>query len=257
MTRSATTLEMAVSDGVATILLRRPDGPNRFDPVGIEDLRDAVDRCAVDPDVRVVVIRGEGRFFNVGGDIGTFATAKNLPLRIAELAGKVNSFISLLHRMPKLVITAVNGTAAGGGMGLALSGDFCVAAESASFVMAFTASGLTADSGTTWMLPRLVGPRRAALLALANRRLEAKEALDWGLVGEVVPDGELAAHADGLARSMADGSVEALGATKELLARSFDNTLDEQLAEEATTVVSAVASTEARRGIERFLARRH
>ncbi|RYE38251.1 MAG: enoyl-CoA hydratase/isomerase family protein, partial [Hyphomicrobiales bacterium] len=243
-----------VADKVATIVLRRPDGPNRFDAAGIEELREVVDRCAVDPEVGVVLIRGEGRFFHVGGDFHTLATAENLPLRITELVGKVNSFVSRLRRIPKPVITAVNSTAAGGGMGLALAGDFCIAAESSSFVMAFTASGLSADSGTTWILPRLVGLRRASLLTLANRRLGAKEALDWGLVSDVVPDAELAESAEQLARTMAGGSINALGATKRLLSQSFDNTLDEQLAEEASTIVATMASEEARLGIARFLA---
>jgi len=141
-------------------------------------------------------------------------------------------------------------------MSLALSGDLVLAAESARFTTAYTAVGLAPDGGTTHLLPRLVGLRRSQELLLTNRRLSAREALEWGLVSRVVPDEALASEADQLARQLAAGPTRAFGAVRALLAECFERPLAAQLEAEARAIAEAGASADAHEGITAFLEKR-
>jgi 2-(1,2-epoxy-1,2-dihydrophenyl)acetyl-CoA isomerase len=154
------------------------------------------------------------------------------------------------------LIVAVNGTAAGAGFSVAISGDLVLAAESAKFAMAYTAAGLSPDGSSSFFLPRIVGMRRAQELMLTNRRLTAAEALEWGLVSQVVPDAELAKASTALAKQLAQGPTRAFGVVKKLLATSFQESLETQMELEARGISAMAGSVDGREGIDAFLSKR-
>jgi 2-(1,2-epoxy-1,2-dihydrophenyl)acetyl-CoA isomerase len=213
------TLLFDVKDRVAKIVLNRPEAANVIDKTLAQALMQAAIRCDEEAEIRAraVLLTGSGRFFSAGGDLKAFAAGgEAISAGIKELTVYLHAAISRLARMDAPVVVAVNGTAAGGGMSLAVAGDLVVAAESAKFTMAYTAAGLSPDGSATYFLPRLIGLRRSQELMLTNRRLSASEALEWGLVSRVVPDADLLAEAEALARSLGQGPTRALGMVKTL-----------------------------------------
>src|SRR5262249_38834046 len=171
-----------------------------------------------------------GKMFCAGGDLKSFAAqGESLPSLLKEITTNLHAATSRFARMSAPLVVAVNGTAAGAGFSIAISGDLVVMAESAKLTMAYPAAGLSPDGSSTWFLPRLVGLRRAQELMLTNRRLSAAEALAWGLVNQVVPDAELAATAMVLAKQLAAGATRALGTVKSLLATTFNESLETQM----------------------------
>ena len=183
-----TNLRFDLSDHVARITLDRPDA-NALDLDLARHLMRAAMRCDQDRDVRCVLLTGTGRFFCAGGDLRAMsAFGDELPAGLKEMTVYLHAAVSHFVRMRAPLVVAVNGAAAGAGMSLAAVGDLVLAAESATFTMAYTAAGLVPDGGSTWSLPRLIGLRRTQELMLTNRRLTAQEALEWGLVTRVVAD---------------------------------------------------------------------
>jgi 2-(1,2-epoxy-1,2-dihydrophenyl)acetyl-CoA isomerase len=158
--------------------------------------------------------------------------------------------------MPKPVVTAVNGAAAGIGMSFALCGDLVIASESAIFMSAYTAAGLSPDGGMTYLLPRMVGLARTKELLLMNRRLSAQEALEWGLVNKVVPDGELMKEAEALAKRLANGPTLSFGSVKRLLNETFSETLESHMEHEARRVVAMAKTKDGKEGIAAFIEKR-
>jgi 2-(1,2-epoxy-1,2-dihydrophenyl)acetyl-CoA isomerase len=158
--------------------------------------------------------------------------------------------------MNKPLIVAVNGMAAGAGFSMAVCGDLVLAAESAKFTMAYTAAGLSPDGSASYFLPRLIGMRKTQELMLTNRRLKAEEALEWGLVTQVVADEELAETAMKLAQQLAEGPTLAYGQVKQLLNSSFNNSLETQMELEGRGISAMAASTDGREGIQAFLEKR-
>jgi 2-(1,2-epoxy-1,2-dihydrophenyl)acetyl-CoA isomerase len=150
----------------------------------------------------------------------------------------------------------VNGTAAGAGMSLAIAGDLVLAAESASFTMAYTAAGLAPDGSSSWLMPRLIGMRRTQELMLTNRTLSAREAAEWGLVTRVVPDAELQAEAAALAARLAQGPTRAYGVVKSLLAETFSTAYEAQLEHEARGIAAMARTADGQEGIRAFLEKR-
>src|SRR5215470_7589722 len=184
------------------------------------ELADAAKRCDTDA-TKVVVLTGAGRFFCAGGDLKSFAAAATRGPFIKGVADDLHRAISTFARMDAVLITAVNGVAAGAGFSLAITGDLVLAAESASFTMAYTKAGLSPDGSSSYYLPRLIGIRRTQELMLTNRRLSAREASQWGLITEVVPDDDLVARTDALATEMAAGAKDSGSAVKRLLLTTF------------------------------------
>ncbi len=250
------TIRFNVDGPVATILLHRPDAANSFNLQMGQELLAAANRCASEPAIRAVILSAEGRMFCAGGDVGGFAAADNPGELLRGITTGLHAAIQRLQRMNAPLVVAVNGVAAGAGMSIALGGDFVLAAESASFTMAYTRIGLSPDGSSTFFLPRLVGPLQAKRLMLRNPMLSATEALELGLVSEVVPDAELPDAARRLAAELAAGPTLAYGAVKRLLADSLSNSLDRQL-ELETRMIAELAndSEDARAGIAAFLAR--
>ena len=191
-----------------------------------------------------------------GGDLKGFAGRDDLPTHLREILGPLHVAITQLVRGDAPVVAAVQGSAAGAGIGLVGASDLVVAGESAKFVMAYTGVGLTPDGSSSWFLPRLVGLRRALELTLTNRVLSAAEALDWGLITEVVPDDELTAEAEALAARLAAGPAPALAAAKRLLHTSLEETLETHLAREAEAISAASGTPEGQEGVAAFVEKR-
>lgn len=243
-------------DHVATLTLHRPDAFNALDLGLGRDLFHAALEVDEDPEVRCVVVTGAGRAFCAGGDVKGFADGlPRIGVLIKELTTYLHGAVSRLCRSPKPVIMAVNGVAAGGGLGLALSGDLVLAAESARFAMAYAGIAATPDGSSSYFLPRLVGLRRALELYLTNRVLGAREALDWGLVSRVVPDAELAATTATLARELAAGPTLAYGAAKRLFHQATWESLETQMELEAQAIAASGHTEDFREGVTAFVRR--
>lgn len=220
-----------LSESVATVTLNRPDAMNALNTELKVALRDTLQQAAQDPDVRAVVLTGSGRAFCVGQDLAEHA--HNLEADPDAVWSTVpehyTPIATTLATMPKPVVAAVNGAAAGAGAAFSLACDFRVAADTAKYTMAFSAVGLAADSGSSWSLPRLVGVAKAKELLMLPSTLTAGQALELGLVTDVVPGDELAGTARALAVRLAAGPTVAYGAIRQSLAFSAGHGLDESL----------------------------
>ena len=250
------TLTLEVRDGVAFITLDRPDAMNSLSLDMGKDLLQAALTCASDREVRAVVLTGAGKIFCAGGDLrGMQESGERLQQFLHELTTQLHAAISVFTRMDAPLIAAVNGTTAGAGVGLMAMADIALAAQSARITLAYTGVALTPDGSTTYFLPRLIGLKRTAELMLTNRVLSADEALQWGLINQVLPDAELASVATSLAGKLAAGPTGAFGRVKRLLAASAGQ-LETQLALEARSISLQGISAEGREGVAAFLAKR-
>ena len=251
------TVALTVDDGVAVLALNRPEVGNAISMQMVEDLRDASATIAADPAVRVVLFRGNGANFCVGGDLKEFSTlGDRITPTLRVMADVLHEGVATLVGLEVPVIVAVQGAAAGAGLSMACIGDIGICAASAKFRVAYTAAGLSPDGGGSWLLPRLVGPRVAADLALTNRAFGAEEAQRIGLVSRVVDDDQLQAEAEVLAANLADGATGAFRATKRLLATSATSSLPDQLGHEAISISELAGGVEGQEGIGAFVAKR-
>jgi 2-(1,2-epoxy-1,2-dihydrophenyl)acetyl-CoA isomerase len=198
------------------------------------------------------VLTARGRFFCAGGDVKAMAGSAQPGALVKRLADNAHRAISTLARMRAPVVVAVNGTAAGGGFGLAVCGDLVLAGESAKFTMAYTQIGLSPDGSSTWYLPRLIGLRRTQELAFTNRVLDAREALEWGLVTQVHPDAQLHTQAMALAQRLAEGPADSHAAIKQLLLQSGLQGLEAQMEIEGRGIAACAESEDGREGVLAF-----
>ena len=257
-THDATVL-LDIRDDIAHIILNRPGAMNALNLEMAKELLDAAMQCDETTGVRAVVIAGAGKMFCAGGDVKRFGAEdadEQLPTYVRAITTYLHAAISSLARMNAPVIAAVEGSAAGGGMSLALACDLIIAAESARFTAAYTRIGLCPDGSMTYSLSRLVGVRRALELTLTNRTLTAAEALDWGIVTAVAPDGEALLRADELARQFAQGPTLAYGATKRLIHAGWSETLETQMLAESQAISAMSGTADASEGMAAFLAKR-
>ena len=224
-------LRLETSDAVATVTLDRPDAMNALDTELKVALRDTLAALAEDDAVRAVLLTGSGRAFCVGQDLAEHAhnLRDDRDAVWSTVPEHYTPIATLLATMPKPVVAAVNGTAAGAGAAFAFACDFRVAADSAKFTMAFSAVGLSADSGSSWTLPRLVGLAKAKELLMLGPTLTAAQAFELGLLTEVLPADQVAARARELAVRLAQGPTVALGAIRQSLAYSSGHGLAESL----------------------------
>jgi 2-(1,2-epoxy-1,2-dihydrophenyl)acetyl-CoA isomerase len=255
---SGSAVRYDASAGVATLTLDRPDALNSLDTATKDGLVAAVDRAAGDTGVRCVVITGTGRAFSVGQDLREHAAnLASLPLR--EVWATVEKHYSPIARtiatMPKPVVAAVNGVAAGAGMAITLACDWRVAADTASFTTAFTGVGLSCDTGTSWTLPRLVGRGRAMELLLWPRSVGATEALEMGLVNWVFPADRLADEVADMAARLAAGPTLAYAAVKEALHYAASHSFAESLAFEGELMARTGGSEDHRNAVQSFVAK--
>ncbi|MFF0449424.1 enoyl-CoA hydratase/isomerase family protein [Streptomyces sp. NPDC004609] len=250
-----------VSDGLATITINRPEAMNALSTEAKVALREAVLTAGEDPAVRAVLLTATGRAFCVGQDLKEHITLlaedrkTGSRTTMSTVGEHYNPVVRALAGMPKPVVAGINGVAAGAGMGLALAADYRVVADTAKFTTSFAGVALTADSGVSWTLPRLIGPSRAADLLLFPRSIGAQEALDLGIANKVVPADELAAEAVAVARALAEGPTVAYAAIKESLAFAAAHTLDETLDKEDELQGRAGASEDHAIAVEAFIAK--
>ncbi|HEY8374766.1 MAG TPA: enoyl-CoA hydratase-related protein [Pseudonocardiaceae bacterium] len=246
------------TDGVRTLTLNRPEVYNSLTVALKEELLAAVRAAAEDPSVRAVVITGAGRAFCAGQDlkehVELLKSGDPAPLRTVE--DHYNPLIKAVFALPKPVIAAVNGTAAGAGASLAYACDLRIAARSAKFLMAFANVGLTADSGASWTLPRLIGYGRAMEMMLLAQPVDAEEALRIGMVNRVVDDGKALAEAQELAARMAAGPTTAYAKIKEAMQAAVAADLAAALEVEARTQAEAGRTADHREAVEAFVAKR-
>lgn len=246
-----------VNDGVARIVLDRPEQGNALDVEMKDALAAAVERVRRDAAVRAVVLAAAGKAFCVGGDIGAMqAAGGDLPAVIGALAGGLGESVRALAALPVPVVSAVQGAVAGGGIGLALCADAVLGAESMRLRGGYTAIGLTPDLGASWLLTRRAGEARAKEIFFQNRALTARECLAWGIVDAVHPDALLLAEAEALAGRLAGGATLALGRAKALVDGAAGRTLEQQLALEEEAMVASARTGDAREGIAAFLEKR-
>lgn len=251
------TLIVETKNHVATITLNRPERYNAVNLQLAQELMEAVLGCDEDPEVRMLVITGTGRAFSGGGDVKEFGERLEMASRyLKELTTILHTAISRICRMPKPVLAAVNGVAAGGGMSLALACDLVVAAESARFTMAYAGIGATPDGSSSYFLPRLVGLKRALELVYTNRTLTAREAEAWGLVNKVVPDPDFKAAVDELAEELAQGPTQAFGRAKRLLHLGSLESLETQMEHESQLIALSGRTEDFREGVRAFLEKR-
>jgi 2-(1,2-epoxy-1,2-dihydrophenyl)acetyl-CoA isomerase len=248
-------LRYEVADAVATLTLDRPEARNALDATLKRELLGAIRAAGRDRAVRALILTGAGAAFSAGQDLRE-ASGPDAPPLSTVLRETYNPLILAMRRLDKPIVAAVNGVAAGAGLALALACDLRVAADTASFVLAFGRVGLVPDSGTTWFLPRLVGPARAAELALVGDPVTAGDAERWGLVNRVVPAADVLHEAHAIAARLATGAPLALALTKRALNRSFDATLEAQLEDEASLQGVAGRSADHREGVAAFLEKR-
>lgn len=240
-------------DGVAHLTLNRPEAANSLNPQLSSEMMDAVIRCEEDKDVRALVIGGSGRFFCAGADLKGFYSGGG------ELKSRVSLFHATISRIARAelpVIAAVNGAAAGAGMGLACACDLMIAGESARFTMAYSRIGLSPNGSTTYFLPRLIGVRRALELTYLNRTLSAAEALNWGIATRVVPDDQLAEQAHALGAQLAAGPTRAYAAAKRLMHSGWTTPLETQIELELRTIGEMARTEDAREAIAASNAKR-
>lgn len=251
------TLKFNVADGVATITLSRPDSMNAMSPEMATELHDAALAIDANSDVRAVILTGADKVFCAGGDLGAFAAAgAGARTLIMKMTGDLHLALSRLARNAAPVIAAVNGTAAGAGFSLLMAADLAIAAESAVMTMAYTNAGLSPDGSSTYYMPRKIGDRRTRELMLTNRVLTSAEALDWGVVNQVVADDEVLPAAQKLAAKLASGHTRAHGEVKALLDGSFDQSLESQMELEARAIAGLVTTSDGQEGLHAFLEKR-
>jgi 2-(1,2-epoxy-1,2-dihydrophenyl)acetyl-CoA isomerase len=248
---------LARDNGLATLTLNAPDRLNAVSRKMIAEIKLCWEELAADDSVRAVLLTGAGRGFCAGADLAdpdreASATADSG----AALDKFFNPVIRAMRSIPKPVVSAVNGVAAGVGMSFALASDIAIAGKSASFLQAFARIGLLPDGGSTWFLPRLVGDQRARALAMLAPQISAEQAKQWGLIWDVVEDTALMQTATGIARKLAEGPTLALARIKDALNRSTGNDLSAQLDVERDAQRLLGKSDDFKEGVAAFLAKR-
>jgi 2-(1,2-epoxy-1,2-dihydrophenyl)acetyl-CoA isomerase len=252
----ASTVNLDIRDHIAYLTLSRPDAANTMNLQFGREFLAAAFAIEAASGVRAVVLTGQGKNFCFGGDLkGMVGSGADVSGYLSELTTNLHAGLALLTRLDAPVIAAVNGTAAGAGLGLVLAADLAIAARSARFAPAYTGVALTPDAGCTFLLPRAVGYKRAMELLVTNRVLDAQQALDWGLVNQVVDDEKLAETAAALATRLAAGATGAFGALKRLLGEAQPG-FEGQLARESRSIASRATTAEGREGIAAFLEKR-
>ncbi|MFE3252464.1 enoyl-CoA hydratase/isomerase family protein [Streptomyces sp. NPDC059209] len=255
----ADTVLYEVGDGLATVTINRPEAMNALNVAAKVALRDALRTAADDSAVRAVLLTATGRAFCVGQDL-----KEHVALLAADAADgsggtmstvreHYNPIVRALAEMPKPVVAGVNGVAAGAGLGFALACDYRVVADTASFNTSFAGVALTADSGVSWTLPRLIGQSRAADLLMFPRSITAERALELGIVNKLVSAADLAAEAATVARTLAQGPTLAYAALKESLAYGAGHSLAETLEKEGELQNRAGASQDHGIAVRSFL----
>jgi 2-(1,2-epoxy-1,2-dihydrophenyl)acetyl-CoA isomerase len=254
------TIELAIEDSVAYVTLNRPERLNAWNQQFGEELRDALLEDAADPAVRAVLITGAGRGFSSGADLKDMLeralSGEPVPDVGELLRERYHPIITGIRELPKPVVAAVNGPAVGIGCSLALACDLIWAAESAVFGLAFVNIGLVPDGGSTFLVPAAVGKARALEMALLGQPVSAEQALEWGLINRVVPDGRLIEDARSLAKRLAAGPTRSYANSKRALNNSVLKIMQEQLDLEAEIQSEMAGTADFTEGVQAFVEKR-
>jgi 2-(1,2-epoxy-1,2-dihydrophenyl)acetyl-CoA isomerase len=251
----STSIFFAVEKGVASLRLNRPERLNAFNREMALRLQDLLKACAADKAIRAVHLTGTGKAFSAGQDLEEL-TEPNGPGMAAILGEHYNPIVRLIRQMPKPVVAAVNGVAAGAGANLALCCDIVIASDQASFLQAFSKIGLIPDSGGTYFLPRLIGWQRATAIMMLGDRIGALEAEKMGMVYKVLPQGTFEEESLAMSVKLAQMPTHALALTKHALNYSMTNDLEVQLELEEKMQQEAALTYDFREGVEAFLSKR-
>jgi len=244
-------------EGVGWIRLNRPDKLNALTHGLSGEALDALDRCAKEPEIRAVVITGEGRGFSAGQDLNDLQSPEGQTVSVADhLRENYNRLIQAIVDLPKPVVAGVNGVAAGAGASLTFACDVRIASDKASFTQAFVKIGLVPDSGGNWLLPRIVGFAKALELSMTGEKIDAAEALRIGLVNQVVPADEFPSELESYAQALAKMPTRAIGATKRIMTDALHLTLGETLEREAVLQQEQAGSEDFREGVNAFMEKR-
>jgi 2-(1,2-epoxy-1,2-dihydrophenyl)acetyl-CoA isomerase len=250
----------ALADGVLSLTLNRPQRLNAMNNPLIEAMNRELARARDDEAIRAVLLTGTGRAFCAGADLvggGPIDSKASAPPDLgADMERLFNPMIRAMRALPKPIVAAVNGVAAGVGMSFAMASDIAIAGKSASFLQAFARIGLLPDGGSTWFLPRLVGEQRARALAMLAPQISAELAKQWGLIWDVVEDAQLMSTATELARRLATGPTQSLARIKEAMNRAAMNDLSQQLDIERDFQRELGRTEDFREGVAAFLAKR-
>jgi len=250
-------VKLEVIEGIARITLNRPKAYNAFSLDMIQTLAERLIELAMDRTVVGVIITGEGKAFSTGADLKWLSGfGKSYGEALHELSAKYHQAILEIRRMPKPVVAAINGIAAGGGFSMALACDFRVMEASAVLRQAYTTNGLSIDGGGTFTLPRLVGLARAMEIAAFDRPISVEKALSWGLVTEVVEDGQAVKRAIELIKEMKSIPLSSFASCKKLITDSFNTSFETQLEKERETLSWCADHPNGREGIRAFLEKR-
>jgi len=242
---------------IACVVLNRPQAYNAFDRDLVASFASLLITLAADPEVRAIVIGGEGKAFCAGGDLKYFLASPQGPARtIHAVAAHFHQAILEIRRMDKPVIAAINGVAAGGGFSLALACDFRVMGESATLKQAYTSAGLSLDGGGSFTLPRMVGLARALEIVAFDRPISAQQAYEWGLATKIVPDARVLAEAMNMAHELAGISLNSFGWAKRLLTDSFDSAFEAHLERERRGLATCAAHADGQEGLRAFVEKR-
>ena len=250
-------IKLERKEGIAIITLNRPRAYNSFDGEMVQLLTDTLIKLALDPEVVGVIISGEGKAFCAGGDLAWVkGYGGDLGTAFHELAASFHQGILEIRHMPKPVVAAVNGFAAGGGFSLTLACDFRIMETSATLKQGYTTNGLSIDGGGTYALPRLVGLARALQIAAFDEPISSEKAYAWSLATEVVEDGESIKRAIQMLEDMKKRSLTSFAASKKLINDSFNTALEAQLERERELLSWCGNQPNGREGIEAFLEKR-
>ncbi len=242
-------------DAVTYLTLNRPEKYNALDLEITEKLSLAVKDCFED-DTRVVVIRGSGKAFCSGGDLSYMVSQQSIKEALGKLIQLLHRLMTDIRLLPKPVIAAINGTAAGAGMSLALAADLRIASDRAKFKQAYTSNGLVPDGGWSLWVPAIVGLSKASELILLDEVFDARRAHELGLVNMVAADSDFSLKVDETARMLAKGATKAYGAAKALLNQSALPMLETQLEKERQAMIAIGSTRDAKEGINAFLEKR-
>ena len=249
-------IEFSTENGIASVVLNRPKVFNSFNREMALEVQSALDQCAADRGVRVIYLTGNGRAFCAGQDLQEVSQFENGPSFKQILSEHYNPIILRLRQIEKPIVCGVNGVAAGAGANIALACDITLAAESASFIQAFSKIGLIPDSGGTWTLPRLIGMQRATALMMLGEKIKASEAAAMGMIYKTLPDKDFQTAAFSVAEQLAELPPIGLALTKRALNQSLDNSLLDQLAVEDKLQTQAGSTADYREGVTAFIEKR-
>lgn len=244
-------------DNCVEIALNRPASYNAFNLQMVTQLTDCLMAAATDGGVRGVVIAGQGKAFCAGGDL-KFALdfPEGAPAGFHRLAGQFHLAVTEIRRMPKPVVAAIHGAAAGGGFSMALACDFRVMEKNARLIQAYTSNGLCIDGGGTFTLPRIVGLARAMEIAAFDEPISADQALEWGMVTKVVDEGQALPEALSLVQKLSQRSVQSFGWAKKLFTDSFSSTFESQIERERVGMCDCAQHPDGKEGLIAFSEKR-